>query len=125
MKICNWQHTTKDRLNDIAEARKINEALVKHYNFILDNYDSIITIHDKDIAVIEIEKAEVLRQFIEAPEKLKELASSLVELQKTKDVVSNKRQKINQLKSLKERIAILRQECVDDGIDIEKILEED
>ncbi|KKK93286.1 hypothetical protein LCGC14_2694390, partial [marine sediment metagenome] len=45
--------------------------------------------------------------------------------QKTKDVVSNKRQKINQLKSLKERIAILRQECVDDGIDIEKILEED
>ena len=48
----------------------------------IDNYDKIIAIHDKDIAVIETEKAGVLKQFIEAPEMLKDLARNLTELQK-------------------------------------------
>ena len=124
MGCCTYKQTLQDKLKDIAETRKVTETLINHYTFILGNYDKIIAVHDKDIAIIEKAKAEVLKHFVEAPEKLKDLAKSLEGIQETRDVVIKKRQRIAQLKSLKERMANLRAECEADGIDVDKGLKD-
>jgi len=73
-----------------------------------------------DAAKIEEAKAEVLKQFIEAPILLKELANHIIELAKKKDVVTKKNQKIKQVKNLRQRLATLEAECKANGIDIKE-----
>lgn len=128
MKGCSYNLTYKDKLKDLAETRKVDEALIKHYTFILEHYDEIISTHDKDIAEVEEKKAEILKQFIEAPEQLMQLSSHLTELQKKmksiRDSATGKVQKIKRVKSLRERLAALQQECEDEGIDIEQTIKD-
>lgn len=128
MRCCSFKQTYKDKLKDLAETRKIDEALIKHYTFILEHFDEIIATHDKDIAEVEKKKAEILKQFIEAPKKLIQLNANLVELQKKaktiRDSATGKVQKIKRVKSLRERLVVLQQECKDEGIDIEQVLSE-
>ena len=41
MRICSYKQTKLDKLNSLVEGRKINEALIKHYNFILNHFDEV------------------------------------------------------------------------------------
>ena len=126
MSIGSFKQTNQEKIKSLIETRKIDESLIKHYTFILNHFDEIIATHDKDIVVIEAKKAEILKQFIEAPEKLIQLNAHLAEIQKrikdTKDITTNRTQKINRIKSLRERLAVLKEECEAEGINVEAVL---
>lgn len=128
LRLCANHQTIKDKIRDLIETRKIDESLIKHYIFILEHYDEIIAKHDTEIAVIDESKAEIIKQFIEAPEKLILLGTHLDEMTKKigdiKDVASGKKQKIKRVKSLRERLATLQQECEAEGIDIEQTVKD-
>lgn len=128
LRICSHHQTIKDKIKDLVETRKVDESLIKHYIFILEHFDEIVAAHDKEIAKIDGAKAEILKQFIEAPEQLIQLNIHLAEMTKkigdTKDAHSGKNQRIKRVKSLRERLAILQQECETEGIDVEQVLSE-
>lgn len=128
LRCCSHHQTIKDKIKDLVETRKVDETLIKHYTFILEHFEDIISRHDAEIVKVETEKAEILKQFIEAPEKLIQLNIHLAEMTKRigdiKDAASGKKQKINRVKSLRERLAILEQECKAEGIDIDNIVNE-
>lgn len=115
-----YRSTTKMRLKEIAEAKKINEVLVKHYTFILTHFEEVIAKHDDAIAEIEAEKEEVLSQFIKAPQLLKELAQGIAQLQQTKRDVTNRNTKVKKLRNLRERYEALKHQIIFDGINIEE-----
>lgn len=118
--ITSYRITTKMRLKEIAEAKKIDDALIKHYTFIVEQYEKIIAKHDDEIAKIEAEKAEVFKQFIEAPQLLKELNQHIAELTKTRQTVTKKDAKVKKLRHLRERYEALKHQMVLDGINIEE-----
>ena len=126
--ICSYHQTVKDKIKDLIETRKIDESLIKHYIFILEHFDEIIAKHDKDIAEIEAVKAEILKQFVLAPENLIQLGLHLAEMTKkigdVKDAATGKKQKINRVKSLRERLANLQAECEAENIDIEQAIKD-
>ena len=128
LKCCAHHQTIKDKIKDLVETRKVDESLIKHYTFILKHYDEIIAAHDKEIAKSDEAKAEILKQFVEAPEKLIQLSTHLAEMTKkigdTKDVATGRKQKIKRIKSLRERLAVLQQECEAEGIDIEQAVKD-
>ena len=116
-----YKITTKERLKSIAESKKVNEVLLKHYTFIFEHFDEIIAKHDDEIAKIEDEKAEVLKQFIEAPQLLKELNQHLAELAITRKNVSNKDSKVKRVKVLRQRLSDLENQLKKDGINIDDV----
>lgn len=110
----------KERLRSIAESKKVDEVLLKHYTFILEHSDEIIAKHDEEIAKIDNEKAKVLKQFIEAPELLKELNRHLAELATTRKEVTNKDSKVKKVKKLRQQLIDLEKQLKDDGVDIDE-----
>ncbi len=117
-----YKVTLKMRLKEIAEAKKIDEVLLKHYNHILEHFDAIVAKYDEEIAKIEEEKAEVLKQFIEAPELLKELSRNIKALSQKKQTVCDNNQKVKKVRALRGRLDLLEQACRREGIDIEECL---
>lgn len=128
LNLCSHRQTIKDKIKDLVDTRKCSEALIKHYTFILEHFDDIIATHDKDIAVIEEKKAEIYKQLIEAPERLMQLNRHLAEMTKkigdVKDTATGKKQKIKRVKSLRERLAVIQQECEAEGIDVEQAIKD-
>lgn len=122
MRLCSYKQTKKDKIKDLGENLKIDERLIKHYTFVLEHFDEVIASHDKDIAEVEEKKAEVLRQFIAAPQQLIELGNHLVKMQEklkaAKGAISNMEQKKKRIKNLRERLAILEEECKAEGINV-------
>lgn len=124
--ICSWKQSTKDKLKDVAETLKIDRSLIRHYTFVTENFDELVAEQNKEIAKIEKKKAEILNEYNQAPIKIKELQTHLKLIQKKygniRDISMNKKQKINRLKKLRERLAVLQEECEAEGIDVEEIL---
>ena len=118
-----YRITTKIKLKSIAESKKANEVLIKHYTFILEHFDDIIAVHDKEIDKIEEVKAEIIKQFIEAPQQLKELNQHLAELSNSRQNVTDKDSKVKRVKNLRQRLADLLQQCKEDDIDLDEIRE--
>jgi len=121
--LTSYKRTTRIKLKSIADSKKADESLIKHYTFIIEHFDEIIATHDKEIAKIEEEKAEVFKQFIEAPQQLKELNLHLTELAKKRGSVTDADGKVKRVKHLRERLAVLIQECEQDGININEVKE--
>ena len=119
--LANYKITTKRRLKSIAESKKVDEVLLKHYTFILEHFDEMVAKHDQEIFKIEEEKAELFKQFVEAPQLLKELAQHLDELTKTKKNVTGQDSKVKKFKDLRERLEKLTAEMKDEGIDINEV----
>ena len=117
-----YRVTLKMRLKEIAEAKKINEALLKHYNFILDYFDAIIIKYDDAIIEIEEKKEAMLKQFMEAPELLKDLGKHIEELAKSKKSVCDNDKKVKKVRFLREKLDMLEQTCRQEGINIEECL---
>lgn len=125
-RLTSFKQSFKDKLKSLAEDVKIGESLINHYTFILEHFDEVIASHDAEIAVIDAKKEEVLQQFIAAPQELVTLAQHITKLKQKaksiKDARSNKTGKIKRIKSLRERLAALQQECETEGIDIEQAI---
>ena len=120
--ITTYRITTRERLKSIAESKKANEVLIKHYTFILEHFDDIIAVHDKEIAEIADVKAEILKQFIEAPQQLKELNQHLSTLKNSRQNITDRDSKVKRVKHMRERLANLEQECRAAGVNINETL---
>lgn len=117
-----YKITLKERLKSIAETVKCDEVLLKHYTHIMEHFDAIIEKYDTEIAVIEEQKAEVLSQFIKAPELLKELAKHITEMAKKKQDIYANDKKVKRIKHLRDKLDLLEQTCRMEGINIEECL---
>lgn len=128
LRCCSYHQTVKDKIRSLVETKKCDEILIKHCNFVLECSEKIISEHNKEIAKIEAKKAEVLKDFTEAPEKLIRLNAHLAEMVEKitgiKDAASGKKQKIKRVKSLRERLVALQEECEAEGIDVDSIINE-
>jgi predicted RNase H-like nuclease (RuvC/YqgF family) len=127
MAIGSYRPTKADKLADLKETCKVDAALIKHYEFILNHFNEIIAVHDEEIAKIEEKKEAVLAQFIEAPEKLIALNKHLDELKTRindiKDTTDVKKQKVRKLKNLKAQVAELEKELSGGNISLEELEE--
>lgn len=125
--ICSYKQSAKDKLADLKETAIVDETLIKHYEFILANFEKMQAELDDEIQVIQQKKDALLNQFVEAPEKLVELKKHLEEINRkrtdVKDEASGKTQKIAKLKILKAKLEKLTKEMEADGIDIEEMEE--
>lgn len=117
-----YKITLKERLKSIAETVKCDEVLLKHYTHILEHFDSIIEKYDSEIAIIEEQKAEVLNNFVKAPELLKRLAQHITEMAKKKQDICTNDKKVKRIKHLRDKLDLLEQTCRMEGINIEECL---
>jgi len=124
MGICSHRETIVMKLKDLVETKNVDKELIKHYTFILNHFDEVIAGHDKDIMVIEAKKAEILKQFIEAPQKLVELTKHLDQMTTKIKEIKNGRGAVKRFKSLRERLASLKAELDAEGIDVEELLKQ-
>jgi len=121
--LTSYRITTKARLKNIAESKKITEALIKHYTYIFENYEEAIRRHDEDIAEIEAIKAEIWKTFIEAPERLIRLNKQLSTLQGRKTDVTNCDSKVKRYRDMLERLRDMEKEFEEDGVNLEEQIE--
>lgn len=117
--------TNIDKLKDIKETQKCDEALIKHYTWIKFDFETIIRGYDNDIAVIQAEKDAVIKEHIEAPARILQYTKHLEEMKlkykNLKDAAGNVEQRKKRLTWLKERAAVLQQELEDEGIDTNNV----
>jgi len=124
MKLCSHRQTIAMKLKDLVETKNVDKKLIQHYTFILNHFDEVIASHDRDIMVIEEKKAEILKQFIEAPQKLVELNKHLEQMTIKIKRVKNGRGAVQRFKNLRERLASLKEELDAEGINVEELLKQ-
>ena len=125
LNICKFRQTAKQKLDDLKETITVDETLQKHYENILANFEAMQARLDDDIAVIQLQKNDLLSQYVKAPEMLKELSRHIDEINAkaggVKDEVTGRKQKEAKAKRLREQLEQLEKEIAEQGIDVEDI----
>ena len=115
--------TQQEKLRDLKQTIQGDESLISHYTHTLENLDERLKPYQQAIKSAQNSIAAIRHEFEEAPQKLIEYRRHLEKMRdkydQLKDQIGGKTNRLQRLKSLKEKIAKLEEELAADGVSTE------